>query len=132
MDNPNILFTRKDTAELVGHPVPEPSAGEVRVRLARSCISSGTERANLIGVPDRGVGIFATGDGVTWPRSSWEMKPFVSSARSASSCWVRPFCLRRSFRRVPTCVMTVSASMVFPIWRSFAGALDSKLRIHFY
>ncbi len=70
MDNPNILFTRKDTAELVDRPVPEPSAGEVRVRLARSCISSGTERANLIGVPDRGVAIFATGDGVTWPRQS--------------------------------------------------------------
>ena len=70
MDNPNILFTRKDTAELVDRPASEPSAGEVRVRLARSCISSGTERANLIGVPDRGVGIFATGDGVTWPRQS--------------------------------------------------------------
>lgn len=70
MDNPNILFTRKDTAELVDRPVPEPSEGEVRVRLARSCISSGTERANLIGVPDRGVGIFAADDGVTWPRQS--------------------------------------------------------------
>ena len=70
MDNPNIVFTRKDVAELVDRPVPEPAAGEVRVRLVRSCISSGTERANLIGVPDAGVGIFSAGDGVTWPRQS--------------------------------------------------------------
>jgi len=68
MDNPNILFTRKDTAELVERPMPEPKAGEVRVRLVRSCISSGTERANLTGVPDSGVGNLAKGDGTTWPR----------------------------------------------------------------
>lgn len=68
MENPGIFFTKKDTAELLDRPVPEPAAGEVRVRLVRSCISSGTERANLIGVPDGGVGIFSTGDGVTWPR----------------------------------------------------------------
>ena len=70
MYNPNIVFVRKDVAELVDRPVPEPDAGEVRVRLVRSCISSGTERANLIGVPDCGVGIFNAGDGVTWPRQS--------------------------------------------------------------
>ena len=68
MTNPNIIFTQPNTAELVDRPMPEPQRGEVRVRLVRSCISSGTERANLIGVPDSGVGIFASGDGVTWPR----------------------------------------------------------------
>ena len=68
MTNPNIIFTKPNMAELVDRPMPDPRPGEVRVRLVRSCISSGTERANLIGVPDGGVGIFATGDGVTWPR----------------------------------------------------------------
>lgn len=68
MTNPNIIFTKPNTAELADRPMPEPKPGEVRVRLVRSCISSGTERANLIGVPDSGVGIFATGEGVTWPR----------------------------------------------------------------
>ncbi len=70
MKNFGILFTRKDTAELVEVPMPEPQAGEVRVKLAIDTISSGTERANLTGVPDGGVGIFAVGDSdaVTWPR----------------------------------------------------------------
>lgn len=68
MTNPNIIFTKPNAAELADRPKPEPKSGEVRVRLIRSCISSGTERANLIGVPDSGVGIFATGTGVTWPR----------------------------------------------------------------
>ena len=65
-----ILFTKKDTAELCDKDMPEPKAGEVRVKLAVSCISTGTERANLIGVPDKGVGIFATSEETTWPRQS--------------------------------------------------------------
>ena len=70
MTNGNIIFTRKDTAELVDRPMPEPKAGEVRVRLVRSCISSGTERANLTGVPDNAVGVFTDPDKatVTFPR----------------------------------------------------------------
>jgi len=65
-----IVFTGPGVAELVDCPRPEPQAGEVLVRLVRSCISSGTERANVAGVPDGGVSIFATGEGVTWPRRS--------------------------------------------------------------
>lgn len=70
MKNPNILFTSAGVAELVERPVPVPKAGEVLVRLVRSCISSGTERANLIGVPDSGVGIFGAASTTTWPRQS--------------------------------------------------------------
>jgi len=66
----SILFTKKDTAEFVDEPIPEPDQGQVRIRLARSCISSGTERAKLVGVPDSGVGIFGEGDATTWPRRS--------------------------------------------------------------
>ena len=65
-----ILFTGPGKAELVEEIMPEPKAGEVRIRLVRSCISSGTERANVIGVPDSGVGIFSSSESVTWPRRS--------------------------------------------------------------
>ena len=70
MTNKNIVFTKKDTAELVERPMPEPKSGEVRVRLVRSCVSSGTERANLTGVPDNAVGVFTDPDKttVTFPR----------------------------------------------------------------
>ena len=68
--NLNIVFTKKDTAELVERVMPEPGKGQVRVRLVRSCISSGTERANLTGVPDNAVGVFTDPDKatVTFPR----------------------------------------------------------------
>ena len=70
MTNTNIVFTKKDTAELVDRPMPEPKSDEVRVRLVRSCISSGTERVNLTGVPDNAVGVFTDPDKatVTFPR----------------------------------------------------------------
>ena len=65
-----IVFTQKDTAELLDVPLPTPERGEVLVRLVRSTISSGTERANLTGVPDNSIGIYANNpDGqVSWPR----------------------------------------------------------------
>lgn len=65
-----ILFTERDTAELVEEPVEAPKRGEVLVRLVRSTVSSGTERANLTGVQDNAIGIYAVApDGqVTWPR----------------------------------------------------------------
>ena len=68
MMNPNIVFTSAGVAELIDRPMSDPKSGEVLVRVVRSCISSGTERANLIGVPDGGVGIFGTATTTTWPR----------------------------------------------------------------
>ncbi len=44
-----ILFTKKDTAELVEKEMPSVHAGEVLVKVVISTISSGTERANLTG-----------------------------------------------------------------------------------
>ena len=52
MENRAIVFTKPGTAELVAEPMPVPKPGEVLVRLVRSTISSGTERANVTGVPD--------------------------------------------------------------------------------
>jgi len=68
MKRTSIVFTGPGKAELIDEEIAAPKAGEVLVRLVRSCISSGTARANLTGVPDSGVGIFAKGEGVTWPR----------------------------------------------------------------
>lgn len=52
MKNPNIVFTQPNIAELVEKELStELEADYVLVRLERSTISSGTERANLIGDP---------------------------------------------------------------------------------
>ena len=44
-----ILFTKPNTAKLCDYEITDPDEGEVQVRLITSTISSGTERANLIG-----------------------------------------------------------------------------------
>ena len=49
-----IVFTKPGTAELLEKEIDAPKAGEVQVRLAVSTISSGTERANLVGDPNVG------------------------------------------------------------------------------
>ena len=66
----SILFTAKNRVELVDEPMPSAAPGEVVVRLVRSCISSGTERANITGVPDGATGIFGDENDmrVTFPR----------------------------------------------------------------
>ncbi len=57
MNTKQIIFTRKDTAELLDVECREPAAGEVTVRLAYTAISTGTEKANITGVPNIGPGI---------------------------------------------------------------------------
>lgn len=47
-----IVFTRPSVVELLEKEIEAPKADEVQVRLAVSTISSGTERANLIGDPN--------------------------------------------------------------------------------
>jgi 2-desacetyl-2-hydroxyethyl bacteriochlorophyllide A dehydrogenase len=44
-----ILFTAPYTAEMIEEEINDPDAGEVQVKLVVSTISSGTERANLVG-----------------------------------------------------------------------------------
>lgn len=92
MNNPNILFTSVGKAEIVDKPVPEPKAGEVRVRLVRSCISSGTERANVRGVPDMGTSIYADcpPDQVTWPRQGGYSSAGVVEAVGTDVTTVKP------------------------------------------
>jgi NADPH:quinone reductase-like Zn-dependent oxidoreductase len=52
MKNKKILFTAPCVAELLEDDMPAVGAGEVLVRSVRDTISSGTERANLIGDPN--------------------------------------------------------------------------------
>ncbi len=49
MNNKLIVFTKPCVAELLDCSIGDPAPGEVQVRLAVSSISSGTERANLVG-----------------------------------------------------------------------------------
>lgn len=52
MQYKQIVFTKPCVAEVLTYDLPQPEAEEVQVRLAISTISSGTERANLIGDPN--------------------------------------------------------------------------------
>ena len=65
MKNRNILFTGPSVAAIVEDEIGAPKANEVQVRLAVSTISSGTERANLVGDPNVNMG---GGGAVVWPR----------------------------------------------------------------
>jgi len=56
MTNHRILFTAPGIAEFAVCDVPVVGAGKVLVKLSRSSISSGTERANLVGDPNIGPG----------------------------------------------------------------------------
>jgi len=49
MKNKRIVFVEVNRAELLEYDIPVPKPGEVRVKLMWSSVSSGTERANLIG-----------------------------------------------------------------------------------
>lgn len=52
MTQKGIIFTEKNKAALLDEPIASPAAGEVQVKVVRSSISSGTERANLTGDPN--------------------------------------------------------------------------------
>ena len=87
--NRNIIFTKKDTAELVEKPMPEVGPGQVRVKLVRSTVSSGTERANVTGC--NVVSIWDPPDApVVWPRQSGYSSSGVVDAVGAGVSSVRP------------------------------------------
>lgn len=52
MKNKQIVFTKKDTAELLEVDYKNPSANEVVVETAFSTVSCGTEKANITGDPN--------------------------------------------------------------------------------
>lgn len=66
MSYKKILFTKPKVAEICDYEIAEPSVGEVQVRLAVSSISSGTERANIVG--EVNVSVFENSDVAIFPR----------------------------------------------------------------
>ncbi len=66
MSYKKILFTEPKVAKLCDYDIAEPASGQVQVRLAVSTISSGTERANILG--DINVSVFETSDVAVFPR----------------------------------------------------------------
>lgn len=49
MKSKNIVFTKPNVAELIEEDISAPAGNDIQVRLMYSTISSGTERANLMG-----------------------------------------------------------------------------------
>ncbi len=68
MNNRQIVFTSPRIAELLNQPMPLPKPGEVLVKTVVSSVSSGTERANVIGDP--AVSIFDSGETAVFPRTA--------------------------------------------------------------
>lgn len=91
-DTKAILFTKADTAELTEGSVGAPARGQALVRLVRSTVSSGTERANLTGVPDNATGLYSNQpDGqVTWPRRGGYSSAGVVEAVGEGVSTVKP------------------------------------------
>lgn len=56
MKTKQIIFTKPCIAEVLEKEIEAPRGNEVQIRLACSTISSGTERANLVGDPNVSVG----------------------------------------------------------------------------
>lgn len=66
MQRKRILFTSPGVAEYVTTDCPELNPDQVMVKMAVSTVSSGTERANLLGDPNCNS---TRGPGVKWPRA---------------------------------------------------------------
>lgn len=68
MKNQNIIFTAVGVAAITETEAPTPKANEVLVRTVRDTISTGTERANLMGDPN--VSIYSNNKVAVYPRST--------------------------------------------------------------
>ena len=68
MNCKQILFTKKNTAELLDVEVREPRANEVMGKTMVSTISCGTERANITG--ETNVSIYGNSSEAVFPRTS--------------------------------------------------------------
>lgn len=66
MSYKKIVFTKPKVTEIQDYEITEPNADEVQVRLAVSSISSGTERANILG--DVNISVFEKNDVAIFPR----------------------------------------------------------------
>lgn len=84
-----ILFTRPTVAELIEKELEPPKPNEVQVRMSVSTISSGTERANLIGDPN--ISIATPGSQVAlFPRCSGYSSSGVVTAVGEAVTHLKP------------------------------------------
>ena len=88
MKNQRIVFTAPGVAELVDCPMPEVGANDVRVRVAVSSISSGTERANVSGDPN--ISYASTDQTVRFPRYGGYSTSGIVDAVGANVKSVKP------------------------------------------
>lgn len=88
MKNQRIVFTAPGVAELVDCPMPEVGANDVRVRVAISSISSGTERANVSGDPN--ISYVSTDQTVRFPRYGGYSTSGIVDAVGANVKSVKP------------------------------------------
>lgn len=89
MNNPSIVFTAPNVAEVLETPKPSPEPGHVLVRTARTCVSSGTERANLVGDPMVWPGAKADANAVFPRHLGYSAAGVVEAVGEGVSC-VRP------------------------------------------
>ena len=61
-----VIFTKPKTVEISDYEISDPNPGEVQVRLVVSSISSGTERANILG--EVNVSVFEKSEKAVFPR----------------------------------------------------------------
>ena len=88
MKNQRIVFTAPGVAELLDCPIPEVGANDVRVRVAVSSISSGTERANVSGDPN--ISYVSTDQTVRFPRYGGYSTSGIVDAVGANVKSVKP------------------------------------------
>lgn len=68
--NKNIIFTAPSVTEVIERPVPKPGVGCVLVKNAYTCLSSGTERANLLGNANVNIHSREKSEKAVYPRQS--------------------------------------------------------------
>lgn len=88
MESKGIVFTQPNEAQVVVQNVPEPGAGMVLVRTVISSVSSGTERANLVG--DINVSIHEYFDKAIFPRQCGYSSSGVVEAVGEGVTTLRP------------------------------------------
>lgn len=109
MNNPNIIFTSPCVAEVLEKPMPEVQPGTALVRIVRTCISSGTERANLVGDPMIGTKVKDGAEAVFPRQLGYSASGVVEAIGDGVSC-VKPgdrvaasWTQHAAFKCVPDC-----------------------------
>jgi len=142
MSNKSIVFTAKNTSEIIDVGSAELKEDEVLVKLVRSAISAGTERANITGDPN--TSIYSTELNYSFPRyggySSAGVVEAIGDAVSSvkpgdrvaiSWSFHRQYCIQKESRiyKLPDGVSFGAAALVHIA--TFPAAAIRKCRLEF-